>query len=518
MAKIKESKISKEDEAEILAFKAKIETSLFHFSNFFMRDNPEAQFTVPTPMNKVSGMIPQFQVNLFQLLDDLNTFKRLVLASPRGFTKSTTCSIFFPLQVALLGKFKEILIVSNSEALSIQLMRQIRTNIESNDLIKAIFGDMTSEKWTETHLILRNKVSIRGCGWGMQARGFRPDLIIFDDIESDETVASEDLTRKLEDYILGTAVPSLVPHGSCLFVGTLLSRLSIIYNFIHNPPSGWKSVFNQAYYNGIEAPGHELWPEIWTHEKLQQRKSEIGSARFSREYMNNPLPRDGNRLNPKFLKYFTEQDLEGKNLGEYVSIDPSFSDSSSADYGVITNLLHDANDNIYIDHVFREKATSSTLIKYFINMYKQRKNRIRAVGVEANGPQKAFYDRLVEECNLQGLYPPFQKLTGSINGVKNKVDRCTFTIQPRLEAGKIYFRANDANQRPLIDELTLFPESKNDDFIDTLAYGISMLQTFSTYEHDQFSFENEIEQIMPNRGVTGYGEDDIYVMGEKYGT
>lgn len=517
--KKKEQTVSKEDQEEILKFKEKIDNSLYHFSNFFMRDNEKAEFMVPTRMNRVENQIPAFQVRLFELLDNIKSYKRLALASPRGFLKSTTCSIFFPLQCAMLKKFNEILIVSNSEALSIQLMRQIRANIESNDLMRAIFGDMVSDKWTENHIILRNKVSIRGCGWGAQIRGFRPDLIIIDDMETDETVASEDLRQKQREWLNKAAINALSTHGCFLFIGTIISRLGILYDYIHHPPEGWKSIFNQAYINGVQQAGHELWPEEKPHSWLQRRRSEIGSWAFSSEFLNDPMPSEGNRFNPKFLKYFTDMELEGKQLGEYVAIDPSFSDSSSADYGVVANILHDGKDNIYVDHVYREKATSGDIIKYFISMYKQRRNRIRAVGVECNGPQKAFYDRLVEECNLQGLYPPFKKLTGQINGVRNKTDRVTFTIQPRLEGGKIYFRRDDTAQVPLIEEMTLFPESKHDDFVDSFAYAISMLETFSTYELNQFSYENEPEEKALNRGTTGYGEEDsIYIAGERYGT
>ena len=476
-----------------------------------MRDQEEHGFLVPTRMNRIVGEVPAFQMKLFDLLDNLKKYKRLVLASPRGFLKSTTCSIFFPLHCALFRKFHEILIVSNSEALAIQLLRQIRTNIESNELIRAVFGDMTSDKWTETHMILKNKVSIRGCGWGAQIRGFRPDLIIIDDMESDETVASEELRRKQKEWLNKAAINALSTDGCLLFIGTVISRLGLLYDYIHNPPQNWKAIFNQAYIDGIQEPGRELWPEEKPHSWLQQRRSEIGSWAFASEFLNDPMPSDGNRFNPQFFRYFEDRDLEGKQLGEYVTIDPSFSDSSTADFGVVLNLLHDDKDNCYTDHIYRARATSGELIRYFKSMYRQRRNRIRAVGVECNGPQRAFYDRLVEECNLEGLYPPFKELKGMIKGIKNKIDRVTFTVQPRIEAGKLYFRRE---QMALIEELTLFPEVKHDDQCDALAYALDLVEPFQTYENDQFSFENEETVDITNRGDTGYGE--LYVAGEQY--
>ena len=476
------------------------------FVNVFLKDDPSKNFYVPTRPYRVFDTVPKFQRDIYELLDNIKKIKRLVLASPRSFMKSMTCSIQAPIKYALFQQFKEILIVSNSERLAIEFLRQIRVNIESNGKIRELFqGSLESEKWTETQLILQNKCSIRACGVGAQIRGFRPDLIILDDIESDESVESEDMRRKLKEWLFKAAINALTVDGCLVYVGTTLSRLSLLFEFVNNPPEGWTAVFNQAYIGGIEAEGHELWPEVWPHERLQSRKKEIGSSAFSAEFMNNPIPSEGNRFNPSTFRFFEDRDLIGKSTGRYISIDPAFSETG--DYGVIMELLHDSNDNIYVDRYFRRKTTSGEMISYFKHLYRQKRNEIRKVGNEANGPQKSFYDQLVNECNRDGLYPPFEKLMGVTHNAnrthRNKTDRVTYTVQPRLEAGKLFFRRD---QTELLDELTLFPESRNDDLCDCLAYGISILEPYMTYEDSiGFSFENE-EPALQYNGITGYGE------------
>lgn len=489
----------------VARLKEQLSSSLLHFTCLVMTDSDDGKFQVPTRGNRIIGLPPKFQQLIFDKLNKIKTIKRLALASPRGFTKSTTCSIMFPLQAAAFKNFENILIVSNSEALSIHLIRQIRMNIEDNQMLKTLVGDLTSAKWTETHLILKNGVNIRGCGWGAQIRGFRPDLIIIDDFESDETVRSEDMRMKMREWLNKALINSLTPDGCVVFIGTIISRLSILFDYINHAPEGWEAVFNQAYKNGVEERGMELWPEIWPHERLQSRKSEIGSWAFSSEFMNDPMPSEGNRFSTSTFRYFTNDDIKGKALGEYVAIDPAFSSEGSADYGVILNLLHDSEDNAYVDTYYRDKTTSGKLIERFKAMYKARRDKIRAVGVEANGPQRAFYDRLVEECMRDGLFPPFKKLTANINGVRNKIDRVTYVLQPRLEAGKLHFRRD---QSALIQELMLFPESKHDDLSDALAYGCSLLESMMNYDQEQgsFSFENELEPVGIDRGTTGYGE------------
>lgn len=475
---------------------------LFHFTNYFMKDDPATNFTVPTRSNKVEGEIPWFQANLMKDLDELDNLKRIALASPRGFTKSTTCSIFLPLKRALCRQSKDILIVSNSEALAIEHMRKIKTNLEENERIVGVFGPQESKKWTETHLILRNGSNIRGCGWGAQIRGFRPDLIIMDDIESDETVDSEDLRNKLREWILKAAINSLTPNGNIIWVGTLIKRVGLLYDFIHNPPESWNPIFLDCYHDHVEGEGHELWPQMWPHSRLQQRRSEIGSWAFASEFRNDPRPSSGNRFNPALMKPYDHFD---GTFGEYVAIDPSFSDSPSACYGVIINVLHDSRDNTYIDRYFKQKTTSGELIRYFKKMFKERKQYIRKVGIEANGPQKGFYDRLVEECNLEGLYPPVEILAGRTQS-RSKDDRITYGIQPRLEAGKLFYKTYMTD---LVDDLGGFPEIKYKDLLDALSSALSICEPGMTYENEQFpqELEEDDDLTVSERGVTGYGDN-----------
>ena len=506
-------KITKE-QAEVLETIKRLHAacigSLANFCKVFMTDEECANFVVPTRGYRVLGEIPQFQAELFRDLDHIKSLKRLCLSSPRGFAKSASCSIFFPLHAALYKHFNEILIVSSSEDIAINFMRNIRTNLESNKRVMCYFGKQESSKWTETHMILNNGVNIRCCGVGAQIRGRRPDLIILDDIESDESVLSEDLRRKLKDWLFKAAINSLAVDGCMVFVGTLISPLAILYDFVNAPPEGWKAIFNQAYRGGIEEPGHELWPELWPHERLQARKKEIGSVAFSSEFMNKPIPSEGIRFNPEHIQYYEDKDLAGRAMGEYITIDPAFSQDSSADYGVILQCLHDTEDNLYVKTFFRERTTARTLIDRFKSIYKANQRRIKGVGIGMNGPQKAFYEQLVEECNRERLYPMFTELKGMIKtgtGTKRrKEDRITYAIQPRLEARKIYFKRE---HQALIDELLIFPNGKHDDLIDALAYQFEVIEPYIDYQimdESSFSFDQDPEPDVIPCGVTGYGE------------
>ena len=138
----------------------------------------------------------EFQEEIYTLLQGKD---RIAIAAPRGFTKSTICNVIYPCWLSLLMVKKDICIISASETLAVEFLRKIRVELTTNRMILDLFGDVQSEKWTENHIVLKNGVNLRAKGAGGQIRGFRPDAIILDDIETDESVESEEQRKKLKE-------------------------------------------------------------------------------------------------------------------------------------------------------------------------------------------------------------------------------------------------------------------------------------------------------------------------------
>ena len=186
------------------------------FVDYFMKDDAEMKFSVPTRNHRVIDNVPEFQSEIFKKLDDIHLIKRIAIASPRSFMKSTSCSVEFPLRCASFGHYKEILIVSNSEALAINFLRSIKINFESNERINRVFGNQVSDKWTENHIItcgskMNPRTSIRAVGWGAQIRGFRPDLIIMDLIMPE--MGGLEACEMLDKDSLGIVTPIIILSG-----------------------------------------------------------------------------------------------------------------------------------------------------------------------------------------------------------------------------------------------------------------------------------------------------------------
>ena len=248
---------------------------------------------------------PDFHYEIFKTISN---GRRAVIAAPRGHAKSTTCSVFYPLWCALFERKRTIRIYSAASDLAEDFLRKIKHELENNALIREFFGSMKTSKWTEGHIILKNGVSIQANGINSQTRGPRPDLIILDDVETDDSVASEDRRNTLREKIYKALLNSLSADGQLVWIGTIISHLCLLQEALDDGAKRWDKLVYRAYIDGIEDDQHVLWPTLYNHEWLQEKKSEVGSVFFASEFMNDPSLNENAPIKPHMIR--TWKDVE----------------------------------------------------------------------------------------------------------------------------------------------------------------------------------------------------------------
>ena len=447
----------------------------------------------------LTSKTPDFHREIYNLLPNS---QRLSLASPRGFAKSTICSVMYPLQLALFQRRQDICIVSASEGLAVEWLRKIKRELDGNRKILAWFPNARSDKWSESHIILKNGVQLRARGAGGQIRGFRPDCLICDDIETDESVESEEQRKKLKDWLFKACLNTLMPEGQFIIVGTLIHPLSVLSDLLAMD-NGWTKRKYQAYKDGRQEAGQELWAELWTHEKLQKRKKEIGSWAFAAEYMNNPVSDETAPIKENQIRYW--KDIP-RQYSSVISIDPAYSDDESADYKVASHIAIDQGANRYLFSYIRTHVPIGEFQDAVLNLWLSNKNTITGIGIPNSGVEKAFFDSFLKKCEERKLFPPVIELkntftqSGTSVSSRNKKSRIVAALQPLFEQGKYYIPSDDVQAR---DELLTIGSSRWDDIVDSMAYAEQILQPvyYEVNNMDNFEEEKEIE-----RGSTGYGD------------
>lgn len=479
--------VKKVTSADLEVFTATKE-SVYLFAEFFLK---------PLLKSESSG----FHKELYKLLP---SSKRLVLASPRGFAKSTICSVIYPIWLALWGNAKDICIISASETLAVDWLRKIKFELTNNSRVIKYFGEQQSDKWSENHIILKNGVNIRARGAGGQIRGFRPDTIICDDLETDDSVRSEEQRRQLKEWLFKACLNTLVPEGQFLVIGTIMHPLSVLADLLATD-NGWTKKKYMAYHDGVQLAGHELWVELWDHDRLQARKREIGSFAFSSEFMNSPISDETAPIKESQIR--TWQELP-KQYNAVIAVDPAYSEDETADYKTASLILCDSFSNRYLARVIRSHMKIGEFQDAIINMWLSHRGEVTAIGVPNSGTEKAFFESFLRKCTDRQLYPPVIELknafiqSGSNVSIRNKTARVIASLQPLFESGKYYIGVDMLEAR---DELMSIGVSKHDDIVDTMAYAEQLIQPYFGNTIDNNGFNGTVELVAGFGDSYGYG-------------
>ena len=427
--------------------------------------------------------VPDFHKEIYTLL---TTKDRIALAAPRGFAKSSLAKVYI-LWCVLFKIRLDICIISASETLAVEHLRYVKTKLESDQKILSWWGDLKSEKWTENHLIVQHpcgtRINVRAKGAGGQIRGFRPDCLVLDDIETDDSVESEEQRKKLKSWLFKACINTLLPGGQLVLIGTLIHPLSVLSDLL-DTPNGWDKKKYKAYIEGIEKEGHELWPEARNHTWLQQRKSEIGSWAFAAEYMNDPKTDETAPIKDDQIRYWEELP---KQMGLVIAVDPAYSEDAKADWKVACLVGMDQNHNRYLVHYVRTHEPQGAFIDAILNLWLQHKNNITSIGIPNKGVEKSFFQSFLKRAEERHLFPPTAELgnvfTSQTGGkTRDKKSRVIAALQPLFEQGKYYIGANHIEAR---DELLTIGSSRWDDVVDAMAYAEQII-TPRYYEQQEY--------------------------------
>lgn len=232
----------------------------------------------PAPFHKKSTN------NLFR-----NDRYYLVRAWSRELSKSTR-SMMEVNKLALTGKIKNVLLISNSQDNAERLLMPIMINFESNPRIINDYG--TQQKpgaWEIGEFTTTSGVAFRALGAGQSPRGtrnepFRPDFILIDDIDTDEETRNPDRIKKKWEWIEQALIPTVSISGNyrIVFNGNIIARDCCITRAI-------KKADNAEIINIRDKNGKSTWPQKNSEEDIDKILSLISTASAQKEYFNNPL-------------------------------------------------------------------------------------------------------------------------------------------------------------------------------------------------------------------------------------
>lgn len=174
---------------------------------------------------------------MIDVLEDQSCTRKLVVM-PRGTFKSSIGVVGYAIWRLMRNPNLRIIIDSELYSNSKNFVREIKTHL-SNPMITALFGPAQGPVWGEGEIVVgwrdvnRKEGSVRAAGIEVTLVGQHADLIICDDLNSDNNSRTPEACQKVVDhYRMLTSI--LDPGGEIVVIGTRYSSADVIGHVLDN--------------------------------------------------------------------------------------------------------------------------------------------------------------------------------------------------------------------------------------------------------------------------------------------
>jgi predicted phage terminase large subunit-like protein len=256
--------------------------------------------------------------------------------------------------------------------------------------------------------------------------------------------------------------------GSALFISTPIGRNNWFYDLWEQAEEG--DNWERFQFSTTDNP--RIDPE-----EVEAARKEVGSIVFAQEYLAEFVDAGQGMLKPEWIKYFAvvpdaagnlkcivdNQEYYLKALKKYGVVDLATTTNKDSDYTVITSFAQTPDNKLLVIDMIRQKMEGPDIIPAIKRAID--KNKLQYVGIERQG----FQTTIIQMAQRAGIR------VRNLKSDKDKVTRA-LPLSARLESGDIYLQ-RDTHWLPEVErELMTFPAGAHDDIIDTMAYGVQMLQ------------------------------------------
>ena len=468
--------------------------------------------------------------------------KQILIESFRGSAKSTLV-LWLVIYTAIcgelpgFGKVGFIAFVGDSAEGGVKnFFRNIAGKIDRSPLLKSL---LTVLRKTDGEMELKNtkgvELYLKGYGANTNIRGvlyknLRPDVVILDDITTNEAINSEVIQKTINNNFYGSIIPTLHPtRYKVFFIGTPISERDLISQLssnskwvVHKFPVCKKFPCTKEEFEGA-------WEDRFTYKAVKEKYDfykEAGTLQsFYQEYMLELTDLSTLIVTEDDIKWF-DPTLVYKNKSKYnmyITTDFATSTKRSADYSTIGVWAVSSNsDWLLIDGQCKRQTMQENIDDIF--RYVSRWKPI-SVGIESSGQQGGFLSILQEMMVQRNIWFTLATKRGSresgIRPTKDKVQRFVTGVQPKFKQGKVWIPRPEVTEGTNPKLYELVEELSNELSKFTLAGGvktlkhddaIDLLNQLSEMDIYTPSEEFQVEQTVVHKGDIWTGildtEDD----------
>jgi len=435
----------------------------------------------------------------------------------RGLAKTTLLSTKLPLLTALSGEFKGrpsyyCLITAETAAQAEAIISDILSLYEDSaalqlkmKLDRAIAGELQFSVGGRKYFIV-------GKGSGAKLRGIkrqrrRPDIIISDDLTSEDTSLNPARREKLKRWFWKSLVPSREPTNyTFISVFTPLHQAdvslelheasfcdSIDIPIADELPPNWES---------MKAAWPSRFPVEYIRETYEQYAEKGRVAEFLQEHFLQLVSDESAIFNTNKISY--EPIKLTANAMIYVNTDLAISQKTSADRSVCIVIAFDEGVWKLLD-IYSDRVDPTTFMDHLFRV--QRRYSPLGIGLETVGYQQAFKHHLEQEMMQRDVYMSIEPLKDNLHVAKSTR---IYGLTSVINTGNLVINEelldSPALQR-LVEQIELATRegilAAHDDEVDCLA-GFTQLDPVEVYQ------ARDVEASLVELPMELQTEDDYY--------
>ncbi|MFE8961753.1 hypothetical protein [Streptomyces iakyrus] len=271
--------------------------------------------------------------------------------APRNMGKSTWWFLILPMWAAAHGHIKFAAAFASSATQAETHLSTFKRELDGNALLRQDFPNLCvparrpsggSVADTQSMFIAKSGFvfaarGIDSSNLGMKVEEHRPDLILCDDIEPDESSYSLELARKRRTTLVDSILPLNV-YARVVISGTVTMPGSIVHQLVKHArgveTAAWirEEGFAAHYTPPIikTTGGYErsVWPAKWP---IGYLKSIEATRSFAKNYANDPMGADGDLWTPDDFRYPGDEGVDSVTH-MMLSIDPAVTAKKGSDF------------------------------------------------------------------------------------------------------------------------------------------------------------------------------------------
>lgn len=427
---------------------------------------------------------PTVLLAVWQLLGDsagslTKRFSQLALGIPRGHAKTTLMKLFI-LYCILFTKKQFILVISSTASNAENVIADVADMLDEGN-IKTVFGDwhvsrdinrQDLKKFSfRGRTIILGAVGASGSIRGLNVKHVRPDVMIFEDIQTKECSESPQQSQALERWMIGTAMKAKSPSGcTTIFVGNMYPGPNSILKKLKDNP-GWIKFISGA----ILADSTALWPALHSYEDLiAELDNDISMGHpeiFFSEVLNDTEAGINSRTDLSLIKPWAHENFETPQ-GKYIIIDPSNNKFKGDAMTIGRFEVYDGTPALV--EIIEDNLSPGNTIRSALAL--ALRNNIRLIAVESNAYQYTLLYWFGEICTQLGITGI--EAVDVYSGSYSKNSRISNTLR-ELTSGEI--ELHDRVKAVVCNQIANWNPLKRDNedgILDLLSYSRKVLELY----------------------------------------